>query len=247
MAVTARSPARSGRPPLRGGAETRRRALSAALLAGALALAGCSGGQGDGALDESAQFAGLDRIFGGERAATEAPPPLVIVAAPGAAQGRLRAELPTRNAQAILRFDGRNDTVTTWRTQDAVSLGLADPGVLIATRGLGEDLHIADAAQTIAALADGRGGSARRTHVTVGADQQARGTGIDCTLATAGRETLTLGERQRPALRIEERCDGPQGSFTNIYWRDPTRPVIWQSVQWIGPEVGSIRLQFLSD
>ena len=212
----------------------------------ALGLAACSGGQGDGVLTDGSQFAGLDEVLRRAPRATDTPP-LVVLAAPGAAQGVLAAELPARDARATLRVDGRNRQVTTWRTQDDVSLALADPGVLIATRGLGDDLHIADAAETRAALSAGRGGEVRRSHVRVGADQRTRSTAYRCTLAPAGPETVRLGDRQRPTQRWEETCSGPDGGFTNLYWRDPARPIVWQSEQWIGPELGSIRLQLIVD
>lgn len=238
---------RTPRTTPRGARRRRAWPVLAGLLAGL--LAGCSGGQGDAGRDAETQFAGLEELLAGRlpgRGTPAAEGPTLIVVDPDAPpEPVLLAELPARDARALLEISGRNGPVTTWRTIDEVSLSLRAPGVLIASRGLGEDLHAADAEATAAALGRGSGAAVRRSHRSLGGDQRLVGATFDCTLVATGRETLQLGEVRRPTLRFEERCSGPAGSFTNRYWRDPSRPLLWQSVQWISPEVGSIRLQHL--
>ncbi|WP_201157799.1 YjbF family lipoprotein [Rhodobaculum claviforme] len=221
------------------------RAITAGLgLAFALGLAACSGGQRDSTTATETQLPGLERLVGGGRDA----PPLVIVA-PGAASAPLGAEIPARDARATLVRVGRNGAVTTWRSADAVGLSLRAPGVLVATRGLGEDLHIADAAATAAALAAGRDGAVPRSHDRLGGDQRLVRTRLDCTLTRTGRDTLTLEGTSRTADRHEEACtpEGGGPGFVNRYWRDPASGAVLASEQWIGPELGHVRLVHPAD
>ena len=224
-----------------------RGAAVAAALAGLLALAGCSGGpvtQDGGGREE--QFAGLTRLLPlpGLTPGPAAAPPVVI--ADSAPDRRLVAELASRNARAQLAEAGRNGPVTTWLTADAISLSLTAPGVVIATRGLGDDLHVADVAATVAALTAARGAEGlRRTHRIVDGGQRLTSTDYVCTLRPQGRDRLQIGDSQRTALRFEETCkDGAGTSFTNRYWRAPDRAQIWASEQWLGAELGSITLTF---
>lgn len=238
------------KPPASGGNRAGRRGGAwCTLVVFGILVAGCSGGLPVEGPQPGAQFSGLDSVLQ-PRAARPAVPgqPVLVVAGAGAAQGLLGAEIPQRNARATLLPSGRNGPVTSWQTADAVSLALQAPGVLIATRGLGEDLHIAEAAASAAALARGAPAGTRRVHRSLGGDQQLAETVYRCDISVAGPETLRLGATTRRTLRLVERCEGgAAGSFVNSYWRDPLRPVIWQSEQWIGPDVGSIRLQLLAE
>lgn len=221
-------------------------ARAAGMAALALALAACSGGLRDSAPGAETQFPDLAQLWGGGTGTAAGGPPLVVVD-PDAPV--LVAELPTRGARAMLLRDGRNGAVTTWRTVDAVGLSLRAPGVLVATRGLGEDLHIADAAATAAALAAGRADAGlARSHTRLDGGQRLVRTGYDCTLRAAGRGTLPLPSGPRTADAFEEVCvpagaDAAPGlGFVNRYWRDPRGGGLVASEQWIGAEVGHIRL-----
>ncbi len=225
----------------------------------ALLLAACSGGAPSEAVGTQPQFAGLDRALAGAvggipaAARPSAEPALVIIDGPGAASGSLLAvEIPARGASARLTPSGRNGAVTTWRSVDAVSLSLRAPGVLVATRGLGEDLMIADANATAAALARATPGSVARRHRRLDGDLALGSEAYACSLALVGPERIEIAGRLRHTLRFEERCAGASGEngqvgFTNLYWRDAARPVLWQSVQWVGPELGHIRLRHPGD
>lgn len=223
------------------------RASAALALWLSAALAGCSGGPQDSAPGAGGQqFAGLERVLG-----RDPPPTLIVMEQDGTPPERLAAELPVREARALLLREGRNGAVTTWRTLDAATLALRDPGVLVATRGLGDDLHIADAQATADALTAGRGGAVARAHLRLGGDQRLVRTEYACTLTAAGRETVTLDQQTRTALRFDESCTpadgGPGTGFTNSYWRDPAGRTLWRSRQWIGAELGHIDLRQMPD
>ena len=224
-------------------------AVRAALLASALALAGCSGGQvSEQEANRDAQFAALTRLLplpGIGPRAEPAAPMVVIDADPGQ---RLAAELASRNAQAQLWVVGRNGPVTTWQTADSITVSLAAPGVVLGTRGLGEDLHVADVAATAAALTAGRGAEGlRRTHRTLDGGQRLVSAEYLCTLRPAGSDMVQVGQTRRAALRFDETCRSADGDgFTNHYWRAPDRAEIVASHQWLGPELGSISLTLLA-
>jgi len=226
------------------------RRLRRALLAGAaLLMAACSGGLPPEGRETATQFTGLDQLLRDRLPAAARPasgdlPPIIVLDAPAAGPA-LDAAIASRGARATLVVAGRNADVVTWRSPDAVSLALLGPGVLIATRGLGTDLHAADAAASAAALARGTPQRVRRVHRRLGGDQRLADSVHDCTIALVGPETVQIGTTTRRTQRFEERCDDGAGGpgFVNQYWRDASRPVIWQSDQWVDPAIGHIRLQ----
>ncbi|MGY6634338.1 MAG: YjbF family lipoprotein [Alkalilacustris sp.] len=217
----------------------------AAAVAAATALTACSDGLSDSAANVETQFPGLDRLVARVTGrAPSTPPPVVL--APGMTQSLLSAELPTRGTQATLAQVGRNGPVTTWRTADGVSIALRGPGVVVATRGLGADIHIADAAETAAALAAGRTAEVTRRTDRLGGDRRLTRTTLDCTITLAARDRFPGPSGPRPVDRFEELCvprDGSAG-HTNRYWRDPVGGGLVASEQWIGAEEGFLRLAY---
>jgi len=141
----------------------------------------------------------------------------------------------------------RGPEVFTWMTADNVSLTLRGGGVVQGTRGLGADLHLADVAQTAALLAAGRAGTAVRRHVYLDGLYRPAEIRLDCTITPQGAEVLVLNGQRRPVRRFEEQCAGGGHSVVNTFWRDARGPLIRQSSQWLGPELGMIHLQRLND
>lgn len=223
--------------------------MRGAALAAALALAGCSGGpEAEEGASREAQFAGLTRLLPVPTLGSAAQEPAPVVIMDAAPDRRLMAELASRNAQAQLAVVGQNGPVTTWQTADAISLSLTAPGVVSGTRGLGEDLHVADVADTVAALASGSGAEGlRRTHRVLDGGQRLVSADYTCTLRPQGRETVQIGQTQRATLRFDETCRNGDGSgFTNSYWRSAGGPEILASRQWLGAELGTIRLTLIT-
>jgi hypothetical protein len=246
------------------------RALVAALCL--CALAACTGGLGPEGGSAQSQFAGFDEALAGAlrsaprpAAAPASPPRLVILDDPAPAEAPrliirddpapppvpgplLAVEIPARGTAARLVPSGQNGAVTTWRSVDAVSLSLRAPGVLVASRGLGEDLVAADAAATAAALSRAAPGPVQRRHRSLDGNLVLGSTAYDCALTLVGRERIEVGGRPRDTLRFQERCtDASGGSFLNTYWRDAAGPTVRQSEQWVGPDVGVLRVQRIGD
>lgn len=141
----------------------------------------------------------------------------------------------------------RGGAVATWMTADNISVSLLGGGVVVGTRGLGADLHLADVSQTAALVAAGRAGTAERRHVYLDPLYRETEVRLSCTLAPTGAEVLVLNGQRRPVQRFQEHCSGGGHQVTNTYWRDARGPTIRQSSQWLGPELGMIHLQRLND
>jgi len=123
------------------------------------------------------------------------------------------------------------------RPADGITLSLRD-GVLIATRGLGDDLMSADVAGDLAMLR-GAGANDYYPHIRsyLDGEDQTVFRGHQCRRTGLARATIRIGGAAPAARRIETHCTSPQDAFTNIYWLDGTGGVI-KSRQWISPMIG---------
>jgi len=159
----------------------------------------------------------------------------------------LGAYIASRGALAGLTVLGTTGDHVVWQTADNIGLTVSDRGLLVQTRGLGADLHVADTRQTEALIAAGQGGTASRRHVYLDGIYSQQDLRMSCTITPAGAETLVLNRRQVATRRFDERCTAPGTEVTNSYWRSAASGRVVQSIQWIGPEIGSIHLQRLND
>ncbi len=210
--------------------------LAAALAA--LTLSGCGNATNTGTIGASL-FGRVAATVTGDapaptpqqaltRAAIEASPtPLILVT------------VPNRNASATMTLAGQNAGKTTWITNDGIGLTLRN-GLLIATRGLGEDLMAVDG-QPIAA---GVAGSGRRIHdYLTGTDRITR-PAFSCQRADKGMETIRIVERSYTLRHIEETCVGDDFGFINSYWVDQAGKAV-SSTQFVSPSVGYLQIWIL--
>jgi len=220
------------------------RAFARAALAIALSLAGCSSRNTP---PEPLPFQlAAQRAFGALKArkkpadARSVLTRAAIDATPGPI---LLAGVESRQAYATLTPSGHNRGVVSWVTGDGVSLSFRN-GVLVATRGLGQDLMAADVSDVLAALHAGQG-PALRIHDYLDGEEQVRRRSFYCTIRTEGRETLHIYELSVTTRRLAETCKNPTITFTNRYWISSGNR-IRQSHQWAGPLVGYVFTQQLS-
>lgn len=149
------------------------------------------------------------------------------------------AELPSRDARATFVIGGENRGHVTWLGADGIGLILRG-GLLTATRGLGEDLLASETGAAEAAVRRGSG-SATRGHRSLGGENQVIARNFACTYASEGREVIEIVGTRRDTRRVAERCAGDGIRFANRYWIGGDG-LVWKSVQWIGPAVGSVTL-----
>ena len=142
----------------------------------------------------------------------------------------IRAEIPARKATAVLRPVAQNGHVTTWQTLDQITLSFSD-GVLVASRGLGDDLMGADAAPTQAALAGQAPEIYRRQMRYLTGDNHSTWLTAGCSMKAVGAEA--------GLSRFEESCKARNHTFTNVYVLDSAGRVV-RSRQWLSPALGYV-------
>jgi len=145
----------------------------------------------------------------------------------------LNVTLLERGTQAALEQSGTNGSVTTWVSSDGISVSL-DRGVLVATRGLGDDLMAASARPTLDALA-GKPDEYRREYRFLSAENHPAYQLMGCTMEPHGSETLT-GKR---LMRYDETCRTFSEQHINSYWTDGSGEIV-VSRQWISPLIGAL-------
>lgn len=150
---------------------------------------------------------------------------------------RLRVTLPARGASATLAPVARNGDVTVWQTRDGITLSFRD-GLLIGTRGLGDDLMSADVEGTQAML---RAPATDLYHLHVrtylGGEDQTLYRRYHCRETGRADSDLSVAGETRRTRRIEVSCTAPEGELTNIYWVDRSGGIV-KSRQWVSPAVG---------
>jgi hypothetical protein len=227
------------------------RLVFAPLLMAGLALSACGNSPELRAAGFSEMAPDL-RALASRRSASAAPlqptpgfPGLDPALVAGQTVPMMGAYLEDRQALAGLVAVETNGGVVSWRTADNIGLSMSQSGLLIATRGLGGDLHAADISQTAALIASGQSGTVRRSHVYLDGVYRPVPVDLTCTITPAGTETLVLNNRSLRTIRFDETCRNGDTTVTNRYWRDATGPLIRQSSQWVGPGVGVVHLQRL--
>ncbi len=153
----------------------------------------------------------------------------------------LLASVISREATAILVRGGNNGSKTTWLSPDGISVTL-DRGLVVATRGLGDDMMGAEVSAVLNSF--GRQGSYPRRYSFLNGLDQIEMLDFQCQISLDRSETITIVERAYATNVFIETCDSREGSIRNLYWR-ASNGVIWQSRQWISAEVGYLGYQRL--
>lgn len=183
------------------------RAGGAALVA-ALALGGC---------DQATRTTLRSLELTGNVSATQ--PQLI-------GEERLDVVIPATGARARLGPVARTGDVTVWQTLDGITLSMRQ-GLLIGTRGLGDDLMSAEV-DGLLALLRGAAGDGPVPHIRSRLDGEDR---TEFRSYQCKRRAVSPDAGLR---RVEVLCVSPQDSFTNTYWLNSAGTVI-RSRQWISP------------
>ena len=198
----------------------KRLALVPWILSALLVLAGCA-----------SRPASVDPRTTLSRAQLEGGRPLIL------------AIIPSRDSFSSLNLIGTNGDVTTWETPDDVTVSFRD-GVVVATRGLGQDMMMADMSATLAALLAPPAGLYRRFQGTLDGQSEIEYLAFQCRVTARTLETITIIEEQHTTTRTTETCVSPGVEVTNIYWRG-SDGVMWKSRQWIGDYIGYLETERL--
>lgn len=206
--------------------------LAASLLAG---LAGCGNDdQGVGPLGTLVQTAGqvvVERRAPDQSATPRKSPEEAVAEALRVNPGPLiQAGFEGLDRTQIMAMTGQNGAMRTYMTpaEEAVILR---GGMLVATRGLGNDLSVAEPG-TEALIRAGASGSGTRIMRYLSGD------GLERPL----QFTCTVGAGPRPGVTVEN-CEGHGTSFQNSYMVQGGQIAV--SRQWIGPALGYVTIQTL--
>lgn len=177
--------------------------------------------------------------------APEPPADLAEMQARAAATGaRLMVlRLLERDLATTLLYVEERDGVAVWRTADNVRL-YTRGGLLIATRGLGDDLMSVDAAETLPMITQAAHGETRRINRRLDGNDETAIHGYLCEITPQGRERVQTGDTTFvEATRVEETCYSPRETLLNIYWVENGR--IRKSHQNFSPLLGPLDILFL--
>jgi hypothetical protein len=144
--------------------------------------------------------------------------------------------------QAPGRIIQDNGAEQTFASQSGFTASYRD-GLLIATRGLGDDLMASDTGQVRQVLAAG-GGTAQRAVDFLDDFDRIETIRFDCQIVAQGQEVVDLGLRQPSLSKFEETCTSPKLVFANIYWLDSTGSIL-QSRQFVSQTVAYLRVNRL--
>lgn len=142
--------------------------------------------------------------------------------------GVIIATLEERQVSSVLLEVGRNRDTVTYLTPDGISLALRE-GMLVGTRGLGFDLMNADVEEPLAALAGGAASGVVRLHRY-----------LDGENATVLRSFVC--DYERSGSNIAETCHTPDLTVNNSYEMTQDGRIA-ASRQWIGPDLGYVKIQ----
>lgn len=210
----------------------------------ALAISGCTNGDAP-PLTQVAQ-ALVTQITSGPAEAPDIRTQLTPDVVASVDRPFLLVSLPARDAEAIVPLVTRTGNRSDWRTADGTSVVL-DGDILIATRGLGADLFLAQFGDLPAALERGAG-TITRQHQRLDGENHPVTTSYRCEIIDNGLETINAITQDIVTRNLTEHCesDTPMAEdFTNQYWISVADGEIWQLKQWVSPAVGYIILQYV--
>lgn len=222
--------------------------VGAALLAGLMLLTGCgtdSRGteQGQVASQFVAQMRQAVRARGKSAAPPVAPDPEGTTRKAMALTDKsvIFVQVEKSGLIAALGEFGRNGAVQSYATAQNQTLSFRQ-GMLVATRGTGDDLMSADTARAAALIRTRQPGEAEHVWRHLDGEGIERALAMRCTIRPAGAQDFPFVGRSWSTIRMDERCAAGSRVVTNNYWvaGDGT---IAMSRQWVSPGVGHVTVQ----
>ncbi len=226
---------------------TKRLARTMLLSLFSLVVGACSGG-----LEETPTNVELtrvfQRVFADRQQANQAPPVLTRGILDGLDGEFLRVTVLDRQQSGFLyvqseRRLGSKGTVRVWRAEDDVTLAIQQ-GVLVQTRGLGNDLLASSVAISSSGLGPRTGGERRMTFDAF--DNKTATLSAACSVTDLGGERIVIVERAYSTRHVREICEFSKGQIQNDYWIDSAAGIIWKSRQWAGPATGYLEIEQLT-
>jgi hypothetical protein len=134
----------------------------------------------------------------------------------------------------------------TWISLDHLSLGIKE-GMIIATRGFGNDIYAADVDKTLLALKVGRERAITEHFITpLSGSSRVERLAFRCLVTRVSRQSVPLSVSYTADTDLFfETCRNGQIDFQNLFWVERGSRRIVQSRQWISKETGDIALRLV--
>jgi hypothetical protein len=132
----------------------------------------------------------------------------------------------------------------TWISPDRLSLGMKG-GMIIATRGFGNDIYAADVDGTLQALKSGDENIITEHFITpLSGSSRVERLAFRCQVTHQSREPVPLSESYTADTDLfYETCRNGRVNFQNLYWIERKTKKIVQSRQWINEKTGELELR----
>ncbi len=176
-------------------------------------------------------------------AATPDPEKLAASAKASFAGPIILAQIEKAGLLTVLGEYGRNDANRTYSTPNEQTLVLRD-GLLIATRGLGNDLMSSESAAAAGLITHRQPGSVSRVYRYLDGEGIERPLPMRCTLTLGPAKSFDFSGSHYETVQIDEACRSDSVKVTNNYWVT-AGGTIALSRQWIGPALGHVTIQLV--
>ncbi len=155
----------------------------------------------------------------------------------------LIAQFERNRYTTVLGQIGENGNLRTYATPDQKAM-LVKGGVVVGTRGFGDDLMSSRADDAIRLIRSRSAGSVKRTYRYLDGEGIERPLPMTCTIAPGGPQALAFGGQRFATVQVAETCVNGALSITNGYWVTGDGTIV-MSHQWIGQAMGFADIQLI--
>lgn len=153
-------------------------------------------------------------------------------------QNYMIVDVPTIGLNQPARIIAANGAEETWQAQGGPTFAY-DDGILVATRGLIDDLLVIGSDGVRPALAAG-GGTVTRAMDRLDSRDRLSTVTLTCEITADGQETVNLGLREASLAKFTETCRSQELVFENAYWLDGAGAIV-ASRQFVSETVAYLR------
>lgn len=120
-------------------------------------------------------------------------------------------------------------------------------GRIVRTVGLEQDVSAVTSGGGQFGPTEAQGGKSTSTRLEDFTSIPAYGVAVKCTVLTKGLETIVILGQGITTRKVDEMCrsEALGWSFTDTYWTDPTKALVWRSIQHVGPNGEKIEIETL--
>lgn len=142
------------------------------------------------------------------------------------------------------RADASAGTLRVWRAGDGTQL-IFRSGVLVATRGLGNDVGSTLSDAAVEAIQSRVPVSGLHMLYVKNGEHGISQITLNCEIRVVGEEQKESVSSPQNTIHMQSVCSGFTDRVTYDYWVDTGDSTVWRSRQWAGPELGYIRTRLL--